>query len=139
MREISFRAWDITKKEMLTPDFSDEYDFFITPDGSVRCAYESGGNWDSTTLTKRKAGVVLMQFTGLKDKNGKEIFEGDARQNGNWVAWNQLHCCFGWFNASGYQKDMLASEYDDNGNIRNEWMVEDEIIGNIHEHPNLIK
>lgn len=60
MREIKFRAWDEEKKEM----FYDE--FFVDSDGSPY--------WHST---QSDANVELMQYTGLKDKNGEEIYEFD--------------------------------------------------------------
>jgi len=54
MREIKFRAWDKNRKEMC-PD----------------CINSMGNpNW--------RAGKIFMQFTGLHDKNGKEIYEGDV-------------------------------------------------------------
>ena len=59
MREIKFRAWDKNQKRMfiiqsLTWDVSGQLIYFLLENVSE-----------------------LMQFTGLKDKNGKEIYEGD--------------------------------------------------------------
>jgi hypothetical protein len=51
MREIKFRAWDDRKKEMCKPF-----------------------QWFSESQLED---YIVMQFTGLKDKNGKEIYEGD--------------------------------------------------------------
>jgi len=70
MREIKFRAWDIANEEMLTVDILQ----LIDPDGEpwVGFTTESGGN-GVIPLCK----TVLMQFTGLLDRHGKEIYEGD--------------------------------------------------------------
>lgn len=66
MREIKFRAWDENKKKMV-PD--KELQIMTMPD------------FRSVPLNQslEMLGVVhkLMQFTGLLDKNGKEIYEGD--------------------------------------------------------------
>lgn len=56
MREIKFRAWDKEKNEITTTICI----------GGLHIPYNSNPN-----------NYILMQYTGLKDKNGKEIYEGD--------------------------------------------------------------
>ncbi len=60
-REIKFRAWDKFDGEMLTPGQSEIFRLMMLVEQGV----------------KEKDRFILMQYTGLKDKKGKEIYEGD--------------------------------------------------------------
>lgn len=74
-REIKFRAWD-SKKERMFPVYGLGNDFVTedTIDG-----VDPGHN--AFTGEELKERIILMQYTGLKDKNGKEIYEGDIVEN----------------------------------------------------------
>ena len=125
MREIKFRAWyNNTMWEMGGSGITFLHAFF-------RALTEGG--------TKVSDGT-LMQYTGLKDKNGKEIYEGDiisyplAGDNKLVIefAISKQGECFG---QGSYGESIRSGFYIDGyyGNIE-----EAEIIGNKYEHPELL-
>lgn len=68
-REIKFRSWDNSYGEYIYFDLMsiEEHEFIShTPDDSGGCSY-----------INKKDAEIIEQFTGLQDKNGKDIYEGD--------------------------------------------------------------
>jgi hypothetical protein len=93
------------------------------------------GDDNAEPLTLKQKQERSQQFTGLKDRSGKKIFEGDVVKciNGHIgvVEWENHDACFnvtGYYNCSNYFPTMAFMEGQPV-----------EIIGNIHESPELVK
>jgi len=74
MREIKFRVWQKSLKRFMSQYY----------DGGERIVMSLEGKpleWDEMkNLREMSDDFVVQQYTGLKDKNGKEIYEGDIIQ-----------------------------------------------------------
>lgn len=120
-REIKFRAWIPWHNEMKYDELSVGFD-------------RSAVWYDGSPLEKQP---ILMQYTGLKDKNGVEIYEGDVI----------------FYNSTGYKGEVSfstlggCSYYVFENGVGAEFgekklleMVSDlEVIGNIYENPELLE
>jgi len=126
MREIIFRAWDIEKKKMYGLD-TNQFGFQFKKEG---WSYHDYGA--ECTYTTSRTGV-LMWFTGLKDKNGVPIFEGDIVKSRHGVANVVFHNASFIFKWDFDKLNQLMHVWKEDGK------VQVEIIGNIYEHSELLQ
>lgn len=127
MALLRFRAWLKKDKEMI----------------DVEEIHFNNGNLDfigdAITWMCKNNDFVLMQSTGLMEKNGKEIFEGDIlsietdEENVRVeVSWDSKHALFVFESKKYNEKEALGELFEDNS-------YPFKIIGNIYENPELVE
>lgn len=122
MREIKFRAWDKERRVML-PVLQLHWD--------APTLWIGLSSLDAYHIHRDKCD--LMQFTGLKDKNDTEIYEGDKLQE----SYGDIGIVYWKESAAGfYVKWGDGSDMSLNYGVAT---IKSEIIGNIHENPELLK
>ena len=133
MKEIKFRAWD--KK---TNTYHAKIWNLGWRIGGIRFFWDDYKNSDGETMVTDliDGDYVLMQYTGLKDKNGQEIYEGDIIKFDVYDGYSSERATDSVYYHVKEARFRLAtmSEYD-------VWRFgEDiEVIGNIYETPELLK
>lgn len=145
MREIKFRAWDKDQRIMFGVE-----QLAFGPNGELVSIYSNGPDFssDSEVLMGEKPDLdeaILMEYIGLKDKNGREIYEGDIlrvtdEDGESYVATVK------WFGDEYYPAFDLegipaAWNYDANAlsAIFNSGAETCEVIGNVHDTPELLE
>lgn len=136
MREIKFRAWDKEQNCMLS---SKATGLIIHFDGTVN-AYDSEGTLIGTEFINE---LEVMQYTGLKDKYGKDIYEGDLCKSYNGyiqeVVWRDNSWMYKMKVNKKYQGEAYVEiVYSSMGDTSHR-NFGDEIIGNIYENPELLE
>jgi len=130
MREIKFRFWDKKENRMLTncPNLA------LSSNGEVselKCHDGdnfSGVEWLGSAYSEH---IIPLQYTGLKDKNGKEIYEGDIYHQGD----KKILYIVVWHDTSLIGKQARASSYAG----LSYWKDRIEVIGNIYENSELLE
>ena len=124
--KLKFRAWDSAKKKFVEH-------FFITDNGLI-CNMEKPTSDCKLLIPIEKSELILMQSTGLKDRNGKEVFVGDI-----------IKCTRGCLHEVYIEKEYggtyfggMPAVYLKDLREGYAWTEHEEIIGNIWEDGDLI-
>ena len=130
MRKIKFRVWDKCLKYM----------HICGENGHDDCFYDENNNFHYYNLQNgdgsgEKGNYILMQYTGLKDKNGKEIYEADIvridcptmKMTGE-IKYSEMSAMF-----------YLYDEIEDIEETLWYQEKEYEVLGNIYDNPELLK
>ena len=133
MREIKFRAWDRLRNRMSESFNLDclHYGYFIDKEGTLEAS------------TFYLCDCEIVQYTGLKSKNGKEIYEGDIIRYTFHIGpreWPGIVHEVEWSdsNLTGFHPFI---DYDVDADGNECCVIPDsiEVIGNIYENPELLK
>ncbi len=130
-RELKFRAWDGIEKKMHYGAFS------VDSHGGILDAGwndPNGAGWKD---------ITIMQYTGLHNRNGKEIYEGDILKFAIYhaigiVQYDERQFCY-WISLVNrdYRARQEGSLFDFTTSIG--WADSYEVIGNLYESPELVK
>lgn len=135
MREIKFRAWDNVAFQMYYPGEEDNIVFTLEDNGIVATDIIQEEE-EFQTLHH----LEYMQFTGLHDRNGKEIYENDVIQTEKMRynvhgSYEGVELVYG---IVKFDNGQFVIKYEEDGSKPiNFGSAYHEIVGNIHEHPNL--
>ena len=131
-REFKFRVWDIVNKRMLSYG-----DIMTLP------------MWEVFPGTPEQRAYEVMQYTGLEDKNGNEIYEGDILKERTPSGFNYSVVKFGEIDISSFscESKMCTCFYHDFSNFNDNWgevalgnnLKNIEVIGNRYENPELLE
>ena len=130
---IKFRAWDKRFSEFVE-------DFFVSEDGKIyKKTKDTGYGIAISRETSDK--IILMQSTGLFDRNGQEIFEGDIITNGKDVMCMKRHNTLGFYVEQKGKVEFIADsavleEFEEDAKEIADSL---EIIGNIYENKDILE
>lgn len=123
MREIKFRAWDKGSNQFV--------DDVILTANKYGFLYQ---NYNKCEFMGEDRDIVLMQYTGLKDKNGEDIYEGDILKGG-YMGFNVSEVVF-YVGSFGIKTKEGVIPIPIQHPL---YSFPQEVIGNIHENPELLE
>ena len=130
MNTIKFRAWSHKNTVMRLFDNCKDGIEYVCGTFMVSSGWDS----DKSPVYEDPGDWLIMQYTGLKDKNGVEIYEGDLLEESPGhlfeVVWGHVHARCG-FTLQWRTKSIQYPEWNRGTKM--------EVIGNIHENPELLE
>lgn len=153
MRELKFRVWCKRTQEYHTPIDEEDYDadgenlwlqMCIDTNGRLYFIETSNEDADYEYVThdceiidNQNDDFIIEQYTGLKDKNGKEIYEGDIVH----VDWPKTKQPILYDSSNFVVKHEVynGNKVADSGFTLPSGTQNVEVIGNIHENPELLE
>ena len=129
-RQLKFRVWDKLAERMIYPHNDNQQHFIIDLNGRFHNLQNGSGGDD----------YVIQQYTGLTDKNGNLIFEGDIVQYNQNSSYDNMDFIAKWSDDKlGFIFQSNSGEQLVNQTPHLNRFKHLEVVGNIFEHENLLK
>lgn len=164
MREIKFRAWNRSKNRMETVNLIKWFELQYSQVSTRFNDKQTGkiiDDWHAYGQEDGADNVILMQYIGLHDKNGKDIYEGDIFKFDDEI-WSSCYTdcgteynsfktheqyasvefMYGKFDLINfkYHDSQVCADLNENDEMAfYEFASENEVVGNIYENPELLK
>ncbi|WP_373755247.1 YopX family protein [Jeotgalibaca porci] len=120
MNDIKFRAWDKKKNDWFDDDWGD---LCIELNGNIYFA------WNGEIMDDYTDRIILLQYTGMKDIKGVEIYEGDILQSEHYFRYQVV-----------FKGDCWRCESLKNNRFKNRFIGRDlKVIGNIYQNKDLLE